>query len=307
MNKKKIIIVRIAEGLGNQLFMFANSYFLAKVKKCTLMIDDESGYFKNKNQLRKRKFLLNFFNINNKICSDKLKFKNYLSDLFRKLLKILDYFKYKKKFLIEYKNKYKNTYFKSLTNYPLDNVSYIEGHVESEKYFCNIKKDLQEILTVKKDYIDYNNKYINLITKKNSVSLHIRRHKFSEENKEMKIKKNIEKSNIFTKELISYNYSGIEYFRKKINKPTFFIWSNDFKGLEKYFNYSDCVFVKNNNVIMDFYLFSICKHFIVGGSTFHWMGAWLNTNKKKLCVRPKNINLNPSNNVNFWPESWVKI
>ena len=36
------------EGLGNQLFMFANSYFLAKVKKCTLMIDDESGYFKNK-------------------------------------------------------------------------------------------------------------------------------------------------------------------------------------------------------------------------------------------------------------------
>ena len=137
MNKKKIIIVRIAEGLGNQLFMFANSYFLAKVKKCTLMIDDESGYFKNKNQLRKREFLLNFFNINNKICSDKLKFKNYLSDLFRKLLKILDYFKYKKKFLIEYKNKYKNTYFKSLTNYQLDNVSYIEGHFESEKYFFN--------------------------------------------------------------------------------------------------------------------------------------------------------------------------
>ena len=155
MNKKKIIIVRIAEGLGNQLFMFANSYFLAKAKKCTLMIDDESGYFKNKNQLRKRKFLLNFFNVNNEICSDKLKFKNYLSDSFRKLLKILDYFKYKKKFLIEHKNKYKKTYFKSLTNYPLDNESYIEGNFESEEYFFNTKKDLQKILTVKSDYIDY--------------------------------------------------------------------------------------------------------------------------------------------------------
>jgi hypothetical protein len=48
MNIKKILIVRIAEGLGNQLFMFSNSYFFAKVRNYTLMIDDESGYFKKK-------------------------------------------------------------------------------------------------------------------------------------------------------------------------------------------------------------------------------------------------------------------
>ena len=66
--QKKILVVRIAEGLGNQLFMFANSYFIAKLKEFTLMIDNESGYFKNKNQRRKRKFLLNFFNIKNQIC-----------------------------------------------------------------------------------------------------------------------------------------------------------------------------------------------------------------------------------------------
>jgi len=45
MNIKKILIVRIAEGLGNQLFMFSNAYFFAKVRNYTLMIDDESGYF----------------------------------------------------------------------------------------------------------------------------------------------------------------------------------------------------------------------------------------------------------------------
>ena len=65
MLRKKVIIVRIAEGLGNQLFMFANAYALAKSRKYLLMIDDESGYFKNKNQLRKRTFLLNYFNIQN--------------------------------------------------------------------------------------------------------------------------------------------------------------------------------------------------------------------------------------------------
>ena len=307
MNIKKVLIVRIAEGLGNQLFMFSNSYFLAKAKKYELMIDNESGYFKKKNQQRKRRYLLNFFNIKNKICPDEFKFKNYLTEIRRKLLKIIDLFKYKKKFLIEYKSKNKETCFKNLSKYPLADVAYAEGHFESEKYFFKAKKELQEILTIKLDHIDYNNKYINPIMKKNSVSLHVRRHKFSEENNETKSKNNLDKSNIFTKELINYNYSGIEYFRKKIYKPTFFIWSNDFTGLEKYFNYSDCVFVKNNNVIMDFYLFSICKHFIVGGSTFHWMGAWLNTNKKKICLRPKNINLNPSNNLNFWPKNWIKI
>ena len=52
MVKKKIIIVRIAEGLGNQLFMFSNAYALAKIKKYLLMIDDES---------KKKKFFIRFF------------------------------------------------------------------------------------------------------------------------------------------------------------------------------------------------------------------------------------------------------
>jgi hypothetical protein len=166
MIKKKFIIVRIAEGLGNQLFMFANAYAIAKRKKYFLMIDNESGYFKNKNQQRKRKFLLNFFNIQNNICPDKFKFKNNLSDIFRKLLKIKDYFQDKKIFLIEYKNKEKRTHFKNLLDQTLSNLVYIEGHFESEKYFYNVKKDLQKILTVKKNYIDYSNKYIDLIKKK---------------------------------------------------------------------------------------------------------------------------------------------
>ena len=305
--KKNIIIARIAEGLGNQLFMFANAYAIAKSKKYSLMLDDESGYFKNKNRLRQRKFLLKFFNIKNPICPNNLKFKNYFSDVIRKLLKIIDYFKYKKKFLIEHKNKNKKTHFKNLLKYSLGNLVYIEGHFESEKYFYNVKKDLQRILTVNKSYIDYSNKYVDLIKKKNSVSVHIRRHKFSEEVNESKQITNIEKSDNFTKELINYIDSSINYFEKKIYKPTFFIWSNDFSGIEKHFKYKNCIYVKNNDVIMDFYLFSICKHFIVGGSTFHWMGAWLNKNKNKLCIRPKNSNLNPSNNTDFWPNKWIKV
>ena len=302
-----ILIVRIAEGLGNQLFMFCNAHSLAKSKKYQLFIDNESGYFKNKNQLRKREYLLQFFNIKNSICPDRLKFNNYFKDIKRKLLKIIDYFKSKKTFLIEHGDNDKKTYYKNLKNYPLNKISYLEGHFESQKYFSNSKDELRKILTIKNKYINFKNKYISLITKKNSVSIHIRKHKFSEEINEAKKNENILKSDNFSKDSILYAQKAIKYFRKKIKKPTFFIWSNDFSGLEHYFKDRDCVFVKNNNVIMDFYLFSLCKHFVVGGSTFHWMGAWLNNNKNKICLRPKNIVLNPSKNKDFWPSNWIKI
>ena len=42
MSKK--IIVEIAEGLGNQLFMYAHAYSMAKKLNYELFIDNKSGY-----------------------------------------------------------------------------------------------------------------------------------------------------------------------------------------------------------------------------------------------------------------------
>ena len=44
----KIIVVRIAEGIGNQLFMYANSFSLCNRYNYKLLIDDTSGYFQKK-------------------------------------------------------------------------------------------------------------------------------------------------------------------------------------------------------------------------------------------------------------------
>ena len=64
MNDKKIF-VQISEGLGNQMFMFANAYSLSKKLNRKLIIDNISGYKKKKNILRNhQKYMLNHFCIN---------------------------------------------------------------------------------------------------------------------------------------------------------------------------------------------------------------------------------------------------
>ena len=66
----------------------------------------------------------------------------------------------------------------------------------------------------------------------------------------------------------------------------------------------DNIFDKKKDLV-DLYLLTKCKYFIVAPSTFSWWGAWLSKRKGKICVRPKNLNV--SNNYDFWPKDWKPI
>ena len=59
MGKK--IIVKVAAGLGNQMFMYANAFSLAKRFGYKLFIDNTSGFFQAKNRTFGRAFGLNSF------------------------------------------------------------------------------------------------------------------------------------------------------------------------------------------------------------------------------------------------------
>jgi hypothetical protein len=300
MLSEKKIIIRIAEGLGNQLFMYANGLALSKKNHASLYIDNESGFFKKKNKLRSRKYNLDIFSTNIKICNPIDKFNNYPRDIIRKILKKLDFFKSNKLFLIDKPINGKSSY--KVQDYFFNNKLYVEGHFETEHHFEFLKSYLQSTLLINESLIKKNNQFIKLLQSSNSVSIHIRRHRFSEENN-----LNKKKSDEYTKKIIEYVFRSIDYFKNKIDNPKFFIWSNDFTDLNEYFNKEDFTFIKDNDIANDFYLFSLSKHFIVGASTFHWWGAWLNNNPNKICTRPKDEILNPSNNKDFWPIYWVKI
>ena len=299
MSKK--IIVRIAEGIGNQLFMYAHAYALSKKINYDLYIDNASGYFQKKDQISP--YELDKFNINTSLSDKKYRFDNFLLNLNRNLLKKIDIYKTNKSFLIESKDRNKITNYYDTAKLNFSDILYVEGHYETEKYFKDFANDLKKKFIINEKYLEKNNKYIDLVKNSNSVSISVRQHRFSERRQ-----KNYSKSIKFNQNTANYINKAVIFFKNKIPNVKFFIWSNDFTGLNEYFDENEFIFIKNNinKSINDFNLFKYAKHFIVGPTSFHWWGAWLNQNRNKICVRPPD-DLNPSNNKYFWPESWIKI
>ena len=310
---KNKLIVEISEGLGNQLFMYAHAYALSKKLSYDLIIDNSSGYSKKKNQLRPhQKFMLDSLNINENFAESHLKYDTSLKKILKKILIFMDNFSSKKKYLIEKTIKINNQ--KIVNNninfnkIKFSNLLYVQGNFENYKFFENFRDDFIKIFKPKNNLLNFENPLIDSLKNSNSVSIHIRRNRFSDQRHLSNNLTNIEKSNAFTNHTINYINNSIKYINNKLNNPKFFIWSNDFNNFDDISNkikISDYTLVKSNDVINDFYLFAHSKHFIVGPSSFHWWGAWLNENPDKICLRPANIN--PSNNKNFWPENWITI
>ncbi len=297
----RIIIAKISEGLGNQMFMYANAYAISKKFDLNLCLDPYSGYYKN----NIRSFMLNNFNISSKIAPSEWIFSNDYKNLKKKIKIKYDLFKKKKSFFFESKDKNKLTKFTSINLDSFNDKIYVDGNFESEKYFLDYRNDLLNQFSFKNDMS--NNKYLDIIRKHNVVSISIRQNRYSERMGNKFDQHSIIKSQEFVSKTVDYIYQSIKFIKSKVHNPKFLLWSNDFTGLEKYFPTNEFLYVINleNKILNDFYLLTQCKYFIVGPSTFSWWGAWLSDNRSKICIRPKNIN--PSNNVDFWPESWMSI
>ena len=301
---KKKIITKISEGLGNQLFMYANSYSLCKKNNFDHYIDTLSGYYQKKHIYN---FVLDRFSISALKASKEFSFENPYKNLLKRILIFIDKFSKNKKFYFEKKDSNKVSEYSPLNLDKAYNHFFIDGNFESEKYFIDYRNDLLNEFDIKNKDQFSDNKYLDIIKKHNVVSICVRQNRFSERVNNKFSSENLNKSLLFVKETINYINKAIEYFNKRIDNPKYLIWSNDFDNLDKYFDTKKFIFVMNNEdkVLTDFFLLTQCRYFIVGPSTFHWWGAWLSNFDDKICVRPNN--LNPSNNKDFWPEKWTII
>ena len=303
---KDKIIIRISNNLGNQMFMYASAFALAKKLNRELFVDNETAY-NVKNNIYK--YDLDIFNINSKKAPDNLKFLGSSGYIRRKAFKYFDKFNYSKKFYIEPKDKKKNTLFN--TNFFKGNFKsslFVEGHFETEKYFEDYNTQIKKEFSFKNIETYKKTKIYSEIKNSNSVSICVRQNRFSERKRPIT---NIDdnNSNIFSNDQIKYIQKAIILIKSKINNPKFFLWSNDHKNLNNYFPPNEYVPVSTNKIDFDLFLMTQAKHFIVIPSSFNWWGAWLGTNMNRLILRPADNHFTnfKLNNKDFWPETWIKV
>ena len=297
----KKAILKISEGLGNQLFMYANAYAFSKKLNYKLFIDNISAYQK----LKIRSFLLNHFNINinyadnNEIQNSVLKYMSY------KLSKKVDILRNKKRFLIEKKNKQKITQYEDYTHKNYSDKVFIEGYFESDKYFKDYKVEINNQFQIKN--INNNDLFLDpkTLLNEDSISIAVRQNRYDEKNSSYSNKL---KSQQFLKKSIDHIFKVSEFFKSRLSNPNFYVFSNDTNGLKNFFDQDTFTIINHtkNKPINDFYLSTLCKHFIVGPTTFHWWSAYLSKNKNKICIKPS-LETNFSSNIDIYPNEWISI
>lgn len=91
---------------------------------------------------------------------------------------------------------------------------------------------------------------------------------------------------------MEYYLQAIEYLRKFVKNPRFYVFTDNQEWVKTNFKGIDYHLVDNNPSIgwgnhFDMQLMSCCKHNIIANSTYSWWGAYLNENPEKIVIGPK--------------------
>lgn len=276
-----MLYIRIAGGLGNQMFQyaFAKAYSL---KHQTPVYLDYSLFAKNKllDGITLRSLKLNRFPISLE-CANDIPFwasqssnrvARKLHDLFFSSLIVKDK---------------EQGFDAKIFNTKLNNATF-DGYFQTPKYFEEYRT---EIL---KDFrFPDNNSLIfqslkSKILNSNSTSLHVRRGDYLNPNV----------INILAP-------LPLEYYQKAMmlmKDVAYFVFSDDIDWCKQNFKGENFIFVerhKDLSDIDDIHLMSLCKNNITANSSFSWWGAWINQNNNKIVTVPKKWFVSPKKNAHW--------
>ena len=107
---------------------------------------------------------------------------------------------------------------------------------------------------------------------------------------------------------LSYYESSIRKIAETIDKPIFYIFSDDIAWVEKNLQIPyPLQFVhtaEDGYEAVDLKLMSSCKHNIISNSTFSWWAAWLNEHPAKIVIAPPHWSKLVPDTVNIIPSTW---
>lgn len=287
-----MIIIKIDEGLGNQLFKYAFARSLSYDLGTELYIDKFNPY--SNKEYFKKKIMTQAGKIYNILCNSSYymntnfhyNFSHYLEDIPHAQY-FLNHFNIKEKI---FKKKMKRVNFynfpyvgdENLLEFPkIENIktpAYISGAFQSEKYFLHNKDIIKEDLKLKHPAKGKNKEIAEDIQNNNSIAIHVRRGDYLK----------IPSMGICT---LDYYKKAINFISKQVNNPKFYIFSNDPKWTQENIKIDHPTYYVTNNPpekgYEDLRLMTLCDNFIIANSSFSWWGAWLSENKNKIIIRPE--------------------
>ncbi len=295
-----MIIVKITDGLGNQLFQYACGKAVALRHKTSVHLD-VSWYDTHDQRFTPRTFGLHTLAISAPLATEaeskRLKMPTY-PFLIRSL-----YYRW------QYAIPYYRRYFYKERSFQYDahvwntrkNV-YLEGFWQSYRYFQHIRAVLLKEFEAQAPLYSAYEAYQAKIISQNSVCLHVRRGDYAQRDQNPE-------HELLT---LSYYTEAISYLVAKVANPHFFIFSDDIAWVKEHLPLPKTVtFVEGNAATPenDLMLMKRCKYFIIANSTLSWWGAWLSVFPQKIVVAPKQWFAASSTKatVDLLPSDWIRL
>lgn len=280
--KNNMIVSTITDGFGNQLFMYACGYAMAKCHKEKLALD--TTYLATSNL---REYELCGLRVEyDKMYSINKSLPYFLKVVLRKAIHACMAFRFK-----QYRERqawhYDGALLQTTGSYRL------RGYWQCEKYFKDYRSEILKMLSPSYEPTSSFKELLSKIRNSNSISVHVRRGDY--------VALGICLSDVYYK-------AAIRLMSEKVNAPEFYVFSDDIeyaKGLFDGIANANINFVSYeacNSTIEDFLLMKSCLHNITANSSYSWWGAWANENNEKIVVCPKR---EPKDD--FYPEEWIEI
>ncbi|MDD2714781.1 MAG: alpha-1,2-fucosyltransferase [Candidatus Wallbacteria bacterium] len=271
MNK---VIAIIQGGLGNQLFGYAAARRLALVNKAELVIDDLTGFVREKQF--GRKYSLDKFSISARkaTAAERLEPCGRLRRALMIRLSRLKPFE-----LRRYLEQEQNDFDQRLLDFKVNDTVYLDGYWQSEGYFKDVEQFIRKDLMIKKPEDKTNRDAAEQIRGCNAVAVHVRW---------FDAPGCISSLNLSA----GYYQRAIGLMDQKLADPRYFLFSDDPEpALAKLTLPRDRTTIVSHNLgdenaSADLWLMSQCKHFIIANSTFSWWGAWLSGHDSKIIIAP---------------------
>ena len=105
-----------------------------------------------------------------------------------------------------------------------------------------------------------------------------------------------------------YYESAIQYIRKVVENPKFYIFSDEPEKAKEMLGELEGAnyIIDSEKDYYDMQLMSWCKNNILANSSFSWWGAWLNNNLQKIVIAPNKWN-NINRLENIFVNNWIRL